>query len=191
MSINQFLEIEYKYNAQDITLSRFKAFCLERAPKKYLEVSGYDYFYSPTKDTGFFGRYRVGPDAKMLTVKRKTNDANNFIRGEINLQVSEDTEKDKIDAFFEFFEYTPSSSLFKSCFIYNYDYYTFVYYIVYNNDMKEIGRFIEIEMSEDHNWGAGEAQNYLITLEKLCKPLGIFPQARVKRSLFEMFGTLK
>jgi hypothetical protein len=63
-----------------------------------------------------------------------------------------------------------------------------VYYVVYDQDLVEQGRFIEIEMDEKFEWPSDEqAWNELIQHENKLSKLGILPQARVKRSLFEMF----
>jgi len=182
------LEIEFKYRADDISLSKFGDFCAGFNPTKHVLAAGYDYFYEKAGDADSFCRLRVGPDANQLTFKRKTNDANNFIRTEHNIDLKPNMTKDQIEALVLEFGYKYNTSLYKSCFIYEYDSYIFVYYIVYDADMKELGRFIEVEMDEHYNWAdEADAYNYLLVLEKLLKPLGISPANRVKRSLFELF----
>lgn len=185
---NQFLEIEYKYKADDMTLGDFTDFCRKKGPVSYLEASGYDHFYMDSQDANFFGRHRIGPDLNQVTVKRKTFDANNYVREEINLNLDRNVGKPDVDALFKFLGYSKAASLYKTCFVYKYEWYTLSYYVCFNLDMKEIGRFMEIEMCEKREWGAGEAEQNLSVLEKLCKPLGITPQGRIKKSLFEMFG---
>ena len=66
-----------------------------------------------------------------------------------------------------------------------------MYYIVYDKDMKELGRFIEIEVNKDKvdplnatKRGAEGTLNYYA--DKL-KELGLTPQNRMKKSLFEMY----
>lgn len=181
-------EIEFKYNADSISLVRFHEFCAEREPVKYLHASGFDYFYERVKEPGSFCRHRVGPDSNQLTFKRKLDDKNNYIRTEHNLDLGPAVTVPQVAALCSEFGYDPNFSLFKNCFIYCYDYYTLVYYICSDLDMKELGRFVEIEMREDHDWrNEQEAMDALLAMERFCKPLGITPQARVKRSLFEMF----
>jgi hypothetical protein len=54
--------------------------------------------------------------------------------------------------------------------------------------MNELKRFIEIEAKEDYKWASEEeAWNEVVKYEKMFEPLGITPQNRVKRSLFELF----
>lgn len=182
------IEVEFKYRAEDIQLDKFEAFAKERAPAKVLTASGYDYFYANEKDPGSFARLRSGADMHQLTFKRKTNDANNFVRTEHNIDLARKMTRDQVSALLLEFGYKPDLTIFKNCFVYSYDYYTLVYYVCYDTQMKELGRFIEIEMAEEYPWSnETEAWDSLTALERLCKPLGITPQARVKRSLFELF----
>ena len=182
-------EIEFKYDASDIKLTDFIEFCKSRDPQKYVEASGYDYFYESPSDIDGFYRLRVGHDIFQLTYKRKTTAANNFIRDEDNLDMQRSaTAKEQIEAHIRRHGYVYNTSLFKNCFVFNYDLYTLVYYICYDADMKEVGRFVEIEMSEEHSWPSEkEAYSNLLLLEKLCKSIGLIPQARIKNSLFERY----
>ena len=44
-------------------------------------------------------------------------------------------------------------------------------------------------MKEDYAWSSREeAVTSLNLIEKLCKPLGVGPLNRVKKSLFELYG---
>lgn len=184
----KYCEIEFKYNAATMSLDTFMKFCQKLGPTKFNIASGFDHLYENPQDKDYFGRYRVGADINQLTTKRKTVEANNFVRGEINVDLAPGETKDKADAIFEFFGYKYNTSIFKNCFIYKFDWYTLVFYVVYNTEMEELGRFFEIEMSEDHKWNDEKhATAELVVLEKLCKPLGITPPARIKRSLFEMY----
>lgn len=188
MSGTKQLEIEFKYSASDISLSGFETFCKNASPKKQIIASGYDYFYENAKDPDSFCRHRVGPDSNQLTFKRKKADNNNFIRAEHNIDLVPAVTLEQVAALCSEFGYKYNSTLFKSCFIYVYDWYTLVYYVCFNEDMKELGRFFEIELSESHGWtDEKEAMSQLVILEKLCKPLGISPQSRIRRSLYEMF----
>jgi len=183
-------EVEFKYNADDITLDIFTKFCrgLNKAPK-VIYASGYDYFYASKGDVGAFWRHRVSPDSNLLTFKRKNNDKNNFVRVEVNLKLDLATSVDDVAALCDANRCPYQGSIFKNCFIYVYDWYTLVYYICYDQGMKELGRFIEIEMSEEHPWQSEqEAFEQLLVMEKLCKPLGLTPQGRIRRSLFEMYS---
>lgn len=73
-------------------------------------------------------------------------------------------------------------------FVYNFDRYNFVYYVCYTPDLKELGRFVEVEMSEDRpRESEDQAWNLLREIEAALRPLGITPQHRVRKSLFEQF----
>lgn len=181
-------EIEFKYNADKIKLSDFIAFCQKKDPVKVITASGYDHFFSNKKDTDAFGRHRKGEEFNQLTFKRKTNDENNFIRTEHNIDLSLNMTETQVSQFMNEFGYEFQDSIYKNCFIYVYDYYTLVYYIIYDTDLKEKGRFFEIEMSETYLWHHDtQAWDAMLVVERFCKSLGIMPQGRIKRSLYEMF----
>jgi len=187
----RFTEIEFKYKADDISLEAFKAFCVARKPSLQIQASGYDHFYQSAKDEAF-SRHRVGADMNQLTFKRKTSDANNIVRTEHNIDLHPSVSKEQVAAFLSEFGYEFTATLYKSCFVFQYDWYILVYYIVFDAEMKELGRFIEIEASETFPWRSeAEARASIDDMERLCKPLGIQPQRRVKRSLFEMFASKK
>ena len=183
-----FKEIEFKYRADNISLIDFTDFCVKQGPASTIIASGYDHFYEKSDDSGSFCRLRVGPDSNQLTFKRKTQDNNNFVRTEHNIDLTPETTREQIEALLAEFGYKYNTSLFKNCFVYKYDNYTGVYYIVYDTSMKELGRFVELEMSETYGWSSeDEAYGQLVLIEKLCKSVGISPQCRVKRSLFELY----
>ena len=186
----KFTEVEFKYKAEDIKLEDFNAFCQNRGKEYKLTVaSGFDHFYSSNGNDESFCRHRSGPDTNQLTFKRKTKDANNFVRTEHNIDLLPFVKNDQVAALCSEFGYEYNFSLFKTCFVYKYDLYTFVYYVCYDTGLKELGRFVEIEMSEKHAWNnEEEVWNELLVMERICaKSLGISAQSRVKRSLYEMY----
>lgn len=181
-------EVEFKYNAKDISLTEFMKFCEKREPVHHIYAAGYDHFYENAKDPDAFCRHRLGPDMNQLTFKRKIDDANNYIRTEHNVDLMRTMTQEQISALLLEFGYKFNVSIFKTCFVYVYDYYVLVYYIVYDLDMKELNRFVEIEMKEDYPWeDRNHAWDELVTTERLCKSLGINVKLRVKPSLFEMY----
>ncbi len=182
-------EVEFKYKADGIKLTAFKEFCNGlKGPYSYKEISGWDDFWDKKEDEDGFYRIREDHERLELTYKHKTKETNNYIRRENNLKISSATPREEVEIFIEDSGYSYNNTLFKNCFIFIAESHTLVYYICYDEDMKEIGRFVEIEMSEDHPWPTEkDAWNELIAMERICKPLGVTPQARVKRSLFEMF----
>lgn len=182
----KFKEIEFKYNADDVPLTEFKRFCIDMDNCKVIEAAGYDHFYASNRTEGF-ARHRIGPDLNQLTFKRKTAQKNNFIRDEDNLGLTKETTEAQVSSFLGKFGYEFKKSIFKTCFVYKYSMYTLVYYILSDVQLKEIGRYIEIELEESIPWTSeNSAWNTLTDLEKQCKPLGLSPQGRIKKSLYEI-----
>lgn len=188
MSATKLKEIEYKYKADDVTLDEFTAFCKSRGEYTFITASGYDYFYAHTKDPTSFARHRVGPSFNQLTFKRKTTDRNNYVRTEHNIDLGLNVRPEQTQALCEEFGYKYNTSIFKNVFIYEFLGHTLVYYVVYDQKLKELGRFIEIEMAEDWAWSSVEAAvGSLQQIEKEASVLGLCPQKRLRNSLFEMF----
>lgn len=184
----QHKEVEFKYRAK-VSLTDFHKFCTTtRNPVKYLLISGWDSFYSNTDLPTSFYRHRINTLENQLTFKKKISLDNNFIREEHNIDLPLSVSDQKVSDLCGVHGYKYNISIFKNCFIYNYEYYTLVFYIVYDLNLNELDRFIEIEMKEDYDWGSEEeAYSSLITLEKLCKSLSIGPDERVNKSLYEMY----
>jgi adenylate cyclase class IV len=185
----KYKEIELKYRADDVPLSSFIDFCLTQ-PGEFQKVlaSGYDYFYENPKEPGSFARHRVGPSFNQLTLKRKLSDSNNFIRTEHNINLGADVTREQAEALCKELGYKFNTLIFKNVFVYTFDAHTFVYYVCYDKDLKELGRFIEIEMAEEYPWLNEEAAwEQLLELEASAKVLGLTPQRRMKKSLFEQF----
>lgn len=182
----KFIEMEFKYRADDITLDQFSEYCESAGTYKHITASGWDYFYDSTRTEGF-ARHRVGSDFNQLTYKRKTTDANNYVRQEDNLDLSPGVSVSQVSSFLHKFGYKHNTAIFKNCFIYKYDTYTLVYYCIYDTNLKQVGKFIEIEMSEDYPWSSEEqAWEQLIQVEKACKAIGLSPQCRMRKSLYEL-----
>ncbi len=183
------LEVEFKYRADDISLEKFTELCKNRGEHKFVEASGYDHFYSHPDNDDRFCRHRIGPDLNQLTFKRKSVERNNYVRTEHNINLQKQVSRDQVQALCSEFGYKFNVSVFKTCFVYKYDRHTKVYYICYDTNMKELGRFIEIEMSEEHPWESeDQAKQELLELEaKLSEVLSISPQSRMRKSLFELY----
>jgi adenylate cyclase class IV len=152
-------------------------------------ASGYDHFYANYKDGSCFCRHRVGHDLNQLTFKRKLNDKNNYVRTEHNISLTAEVSTDQVAALCDEFGFKYKGSIYKDAFIYKYQDYTFVYYICYDLDMKELGRFMEIELSEDKNWESYERAISVLNGfgNRFNQELDVTPQMRLKKSLYEMF----
>ncbi len=183
------LEIETKYNGEAISLQNFKAYCEEAGPSSYKVVSGYDRFYSKKDDPESFCRHRFGAGFNQFTLKRKHSKTDNYIRTEHNIELGESVTQEQVEKLAAEFGYESNTQIYKTCFIYSYEYYIMVYYIIYDADLREKGRYLEIEAREDYDWvGEKEAWNAVVALEKLAtKALGLSPQTRISKSLYEMF----
>lgn len=184
-----FKEIETKYRAEEIKLSDFNRVARELKPIRELQISSFDYYY--TNGTDSFIRYRAGSEPQ-LTMKTKSKDANNFVRTECNLPLdpsqSADEQKKTVDKFCEMAGFKPNFHIYKTCFIYFWDRHNLVYYVVYDEEMKERDRFIEIEMSEKFDWVKEDhAWAELQGIELSLSTIGLNARRRIRLSLFEMF----
>ena len=84
--------------------------------------------------------------------------------------------------------YKHNFSIFKTCKIFWVDKVVLVYYVVFDKELNELRRFIEIEADEDLQWASeDDAYEALAKYEKLLEPLGITPKNRMRKSLFELF----
>lgn len=148
-------------------------------------VSSYDDYFTNNKDE--FIRYRHGDDIGELTIKRKTTDLNNNNRVEVNVP-TDGKSSTAITAFVGLLGYKKNFSIFKTCKIAFLEKAVIVYYVVYDENLNEKKRFIEIEASEQYNWSSEEeAWAEVMKYEKILAPLGITPKNRLKKSLFELF----
>ena len=181
-------EIETKYYANDVSLTAFNEFCKSKNPTKFQRAAGPDFFFTNPSEPDTFCRHRVGPNFNQLTFKRKTKDTNNYVRVEHNIDVLPAVTEEQVEALCSEFGYKKNGSIFKVCNIYYFDKYSLVYYLCYDKNMKETGRFIEIELDENHPWESEEvAWSALTLIEQECKGLGLTAQGRIKRSLYELF----
>jgi adenylate cyclase class IV len=181
-----FKEIESKYDAKDISMNKFMELITTnyKVNKKMLVSSFDDYFID--KD-GNFIRYRYTDDRGELTIKRKTIDKNNNDRIEVNVPTTGDNLK-AIEAFVDLLGYKHNFGIYKTCQIYWVDKVVLVYYVVYDKEMKELRRFVEIEANEDLTWTSEEeAWDEVTKYEKALESLGISPKHRLKKSLYEIF----
>lgn len=184
---NHFIELEYKYNADDIKLSDFQKL-MEDIPSyvETKEVSSFDIYYTATAEK--FIRFRMSKLTPELTIKRKNNSTNNWDRVEVDLPISPEATETTVETFVGLLGYKKNFKIYKSCFIYFFDNFNTVYYTVYDEDMEEVGRFIEIEINKDKVDDLGEAAtSTLKEIEDKLSTLGITSKNRLKKSLFEMY----
>lgn len=180
-------ELEYKYRADNVSLDTFQAFCQAQSPIGVVTASGYDYFYADPRREGDFLRHRIGPEFNQLTLKRKLSD-NNILRDEYNIMLAQGTQVSQIDAMAKSFGFEFNRRIFKNVFVYQFEKYNICFYSCYDDNLKELGRFVEIEMAEDYPWETeGQARQLLQILEDKAGSLGLTYKNRMKKSLFEQF----
>lgn len=185
--MNEFSELEYKYKADNISLKEFHELMSTLPILKRKDVSSWDHYYTnDTEDEFIRHRNSLIPE---LTIKRKVKSTNNWERVEVDLPLDANGAKNTIvSKFVELLGYKNKKSIYKTCFIYWLEYINFVYYIVYDDNMKEKGRFIEVEINKEClPKEALYADNHLKRGQDILSNLELGPQNRLKKSLYEMF----
>jgi adenylate cyclase class IV len=179
-----FKELETKYLADDIDMNDFIKLVQPLSPE-WMMVSSYDDYFTNDKDE--FIRYRYHDHMGELTIKRKTTDANNNNRVEVNVP-TDGKSGASIEAFAKLLGYEKNFSIFKTCKIAFLPKAVLVYYVVYDENLNEKKRFIEVEAKEDYSWASEEeAWATVVEYENMLAPLGISAKNRLKKSLFEIF----
>jgi hypothetical protein len=180
-------ELEFKYDASDIKLSKFVEFAQSLNPKRRLDGSGWDYYYSGEGQNFEFMRFRQGGLSE-LTIKIKNNEKNNNDRFELDLPLSMSISHWMVEKFVSLFGFKENFRVFKYFDIYWFEKVDIVYYTVYNRDMVEVGRRVEIEARKDYAFKSSEeAMNEVKAMEQRMAEIGITPQQRMKRSMWEQF----
>jgi adenylate cyclase class IV len=184
----EFKEIETKYDARSIKLQAFVAACNALRPTRRLDTGSWDHYYLRPDGTAL--RYRAGQKPE-LTVKRKSSDRNNFVRLELNLKIDPETSLGFVDKWAEVEGYRPDFAIYKSCVIFYWDTHNVVYYVVYDTELRELDRYVEIEMSEDRSWNSEQdAWEALQEIEKQLSHLGINHSRRLRLSLQERYSRI-
>ena len=183
-----FLEIEVKFNADKIDRYAFKEIAKNLEPSDFLYVESTDIYY--IKSDSEFLRHRASAEntkskRSELTFKKKKNDKNNVVRTEVNLRVDHN-DKNTVEAFATGLDYHYGFSLWKACDVYYYHDVNLVYYTV-RDDSGKYSHFIEVEVNEDLEITEEAAWEIIRKYEKILEPLGISPQSRLRKSLFEMY----
>ena len=181
-------ELEFKYDGSEVKLSKFVEFAQANSPVKRVEVSGWDYYYSGTGLPFEFIRFRHGGVAE-LTIKIKSEEKNNNNRFELDLPLSsKKIALWMVEKFVSLLGFKENFRVFKYCDIYWYEKVDIVFYIIYNKDMNEVGRRVEIEARKDYPFKtAEEALAEIKAMEQKMAEIGITPQMRMRRSMWEMF----
>lgn len=190
------IEFESKYRVEPKVLMPFKVL-VEKMPtfQEFVYAEGPDEYFVKEEDQ--FIRYRKeahkGAGARAeLTMKIKPPGAkNNIIREEFNVRV-DGTPRETIIKFVTALGFKHNFTVAKSCFIYRMKDATLVYYSVADitdGTIKNEDYFVEIEVSEEkiHTMTEDEAWEILIKYEKALEDIGVNPQKRLRKSLYEMY----
>lgn len=187
-----FEELEYKYRADGISYSAFKRLMDDMDNVREKDAASWDVYFTNERKSTSFGRYRGG-DTPELTIKTKTEDGNNWRRIEIDLPIDPSRiDEVTVVKFMEANDWKENFRIFKSCFIYFQNFVNYVYYVVLDHNLKEVGRFIEVEVNKDQVGlleaaVPGSAMATLKQAEQILESIGISPQNRLKKSLFELY----
>ena len=180
-------ELEFKYDGADIKLSKFIEFAQSKSPVKRVEGSGWDHYYSGEGQNFEFIRFRQGGLSE-LTIKIKSVEKNNNNRFELDLPLSMDIPRWLVEKFVGLFGFKENFRIYKYFDIYWFPKVDIVYYTIYNKDMLEIGRRVEIEARKDYPFvSAEEALAEVKQMEQMMAEIGITPQKRMKKSMWEQF----
>jgi adenylate cyclase class IV len=180
------IEVEAKYRSHNIKYSDFKNL-VDKLKPRWQEVASWDDYYTHKLNKDDFNRYRNFNGEGQITSKEKISDINNNRRIEYNITLGKN-DFSTIEEWHKSKGYKHNFRIFKTCFIAWLDKVDIVYYVVYNEELKEIDRFIEVEALESYPWkDEEEAWNEVLKYEKILEPLGIVPQNRMRKSLFEMY----
>jgi len=185
--MSQLIELELKFRAENVKLTDFVNLVTSIGYVKKLEISSWDTYYVHSENKDEFIRFR-NSNTPELTLKRKTDQKNNFKRLEIDLPLdAQRINQELVDAWADVEGYKSKTRIFKTCLIYWTNTVNFVYYIVYNENMTEIGRFIEIESNKNNSLDENQNVEEIKKYEQELSKLGISPQNRLRRSLFELY----
>lgn len=185
-----FSEHEFKYKADGIKLSDFVKLMETLPVKSFIEVSSPDVYY--TKGESEFLRFRNDTKKPELTKKVKIKETNNWVRVEVDLPLDPKRLDEKVvKRFAQLFSYEQNFKIHKICYIYFLENVNYVYYAVLDEELKEAGRFIEVEVNKDRVSDLtaleGGVEGILTQAADVLKALGLTPQNRMKKSLFELF----
>lgn len=189
------IEFETKYRVEQSIQLPFKLIVEKMDTfKDFVYAEGPDEYFINGK---LFARYRreanKGDNARAeLTIKIKPDGAkNNIIREEFNIRV-DGTPRYTLVKFLSALGFEYNFTVMKTCFIYHMEDATLVSYTVADitdGEIKREDNFVEIEVSEEkiHNMTEEQAWEILVKYEKALEGLGINPQKRLRKSLYEMY----
>ena len=183
------IEFEVKFKVDGSLVYAFKKL-VQSLPdlKKFTYVESDDIYY--VKDDQFI-RHRFDikdlSGRQEMTFKRKLNQLNNIYRKENNVRCDGNS-IDTIASFANSLGFDKNFTISKWVNIYEFPDATLPFYTVIDEN-GQMTHFIEIEVNEEllKQLTVDQAWEIITKYEKLLAPLGISPQKRLKKSLFEMY----
>ena len=194
MKLGKNTEFETKYLVAAHQLDEFKEKALALKPVNFVYTEGPDIYW--TKGELFF-RYRkaafnIDGDKAWLTMKKKPQGAvNNIKRTETDVRVDKAT-MSSIEGMIELLGFKADFEIYKICHIYYYEDATLVFYGVRNSSGNR-RNFLEIEVKESKVEHLTEEEAFAIIdrYEELLDMRGVEKEARISKSLFEMYTNTK
>ncbi len=148
--MKEFIEFETKYRVDGSLLFDFKKLIEDKLSHHdaFLYIESDDIYY--TKGESDFLRYRFSRSKKdkraELTYKRKTQNANNILREEVNLRV-DNNDKDTVEAMVEALNFKRNFKISKMSHIYDFEDVVLPFYTV-TDEEGNTDHFMEIEVRE-------------------------------------------
>lgn len=184
---SQITEVEHKYSAEEIDRSVFVNFTKKMNPERETSVASWDHYYSGPNLPFEFVRFRGGGSPE-LTIKIKNSAKNNNSRIEVDLPLGKSASEFLVSKFVGLFGFKENFRIYKFCDIFWFEKVDVVYYVVYNENMTEVGRRIEIEARKDYPFSSEEeAVAAVVEMEKVFSEIGLSAQKRMKKSNWEQF----
>ena len=177
--MNNFIELEYKYKADNISLEDFIDFCnfISLVKSSFAEdKTSYDYYFTKSNNCDSFIRFRDS-DLPELTKKIKTDKNNNWRRIEIDLPLDKKRVNfNTVENFLKLENYYLNFSIKKACYCFILDFYNYTYYTIYDETGKE-NSFIEIEINKNK---LSELTDPVKTLDEVEQTLEYFNLTKSK-----------
>ncbi len=183
-----FVEFETKYRVEDPKLLwDFKLLVESQLGRKdFVYVQSDDIYYVKSADEFIRYRFSEHDNRAELTIKRKTGTGNNIIREETNLRV-DGNDFALVENFVKNLGFAINFRINKQCHIYHASDATLVFYSVRDLENNKLAHFIEIEVTEGAGFTEDESWAIIKKYEAALAPLGVTPQKRLRKSLYEMY----
>lgn len=179
---NKPIEVERKYRARGRDWAPFVALCRSKSPGRELETMGPDTYFL-RGDTAI--RWRVGKDISQLTIKERLSKVSSLVRNEYEIDLAFPSPRAVI-AFIKALGFEKLFRIRKQCHIFWYHSeqgnVCVVIYRVSCRGFKD-RYFIEIEAEKGQD---EKASRHLV--KQWEKALGLSPDRRISRTLFEIYS---